>query len=352
MFSIQECVSKTEQQTKKVEEYMDVHGYFDPYECNIYAGLKRSIQRELAETFRRTTLKEWVTSTGLTTGSLGAGGVNYLVPTYVSTRLHMAMSYSDIAPAVSAEVFENQGGETVYVNSLAIALARIAHAGEMSIGGPKFNAATVKMERYTAPVVITKEMIEDCQYDLMEFAVRGAGVAMAKESNDKICATLKRTTGTTGWGDKTTEASGAGTTTPAHIAACASEVAAGNPAGIGMYRPNLLLVTPEVWHDALITTAGHPTIAPPQSPLFDAWYGGFNIKFVNSEQMGTVSANRLTVAVTIVMEREVAFVTARKNWLRIENYNDPVKDLAGAVVAGKQGVGELVDAAIGVLTET
>jgi hypothetical protein len=52
------------------------------------------------------------------------------------------------------------------------------------------------------------------------------------------------------------------------------------------------------------------------------------------------------------MEREVGIVTARNNWLRIENYAEPIQDLQMAVVSGRQGVGELVDAAIGVLTET
>lgn len=352
MFSIQECVDKTAEQTRKIEEYMDTNGYFDPYECNIFLGLKRSVQRELAETFRRTTIKEWVTSTGLATGTLGAGGVNYLVPTYVSTRLHMAMSGRDVAPAVSAEVFEDQAGETVYVNSLARMLAGITE-GPSSTGGSTFNAATVSMERVVAPMIITNEMIEDSQYNLVEFGIRGAGVAMAEQTTDKLCAILKRTTGTTGWGTKTTEAAGADTTTPANVAACAQEVAAGDPAGgIGMYYPNLLVCTPEVWNDALTTTAGHPTVHPPLNPMFDAWYSCLNVKFVNSDQMGTVSGNKLTNAVTIVMEKERGIVTCRKNWLRIENYSNPVKDLAGAVVSGKQGIGELVDAAIGVLTET
>jgi hypothetical protein len=86
--------------------------------------------------------------------------------------------------------------------------------------------------------------------------------------------------------------------------------------------------------------------------MFDAWYGGFDVVIVNTSQFGTVAAAALEDAVTIVMEREIGLVTARNNWLRIEKYSDPVKDLSGAVVSGRMGVGELVDSAIGVLTET
>jgi hypothetical protein len=120
-----------------------------------------------------------------------------------------------------------------------------------------------------------------------------------------------------------------------------------------MYKPNLVVTSPEVWNDALIITNGHPEVQAPTSPMYDAWYGGYDVVLANSMQLGTaVTANRLTQGVTIVLEREIGIVTARNNWLRIENYSNPVEDLAGAVVSGRQGCGEIVDAAIGVLTET
>jgi len=315
-------------------------------------GLKRSTQREIMETFRTASLKEILDSTQSSTGTLGAQGANYLVPSYVSAKLYQAMSCSDIAPAVSADVPLNQTGEKIYINALATALAQRSGLGGASTAGPKFNNAEAKMERFTANFGITNDMIEDCEYSIMQACITGAGIAMAKQSNDKICAVLKRVTGTTGWGTKTTEAAGADTTTPTQLAACAQEVAAGNPAGIGMFRPNLLVCPPETWWDALATTAGHPDIQLPRSIMYNAWYGGLDVVWANSSELGTVSSNKLTNAVSIVMEKEVGIVTARNNWLRIENYSDPVKDLAGVVVSGRQGVGELVDSAIGVLTET
>ena len=352
MFSLQECVNKTENQLKTIEEYMDKHGFFDPYECNLFSGLKRSIQREIMETFKTATLKEILDSTTLTTGSLGAQGVNYLVPTYVSMRLYQAMSVRDIAPAVSADVPTNQTGDKIYINAIVNALAGKSGHGGFSTAGLKINGAEAKMERYTAPITISNEMMEDNSYNLMQACIDGAGAAMAKQSNDKICAVLKRTTGTTGYGTKTAESAGADTTSPTNVASCAAEVAAGE-AGIGMFRPNLIVTSHEVWNDALITTAGHPEIQLPRSPMYDAWYGGYDVALVNSAQMGgAVTSNRLTNAVTVVLEKELGIVTARNNWLRIENYSDPVKDLTGAMVSGRMGVGELVDSAIGVLTET
>jgi hypothetical protein len=352
MFSIQECVSKTETQLKNIREYMDSRGYFDPYECNLFVGVKRSVQREIMETFKTASLKEILDSTQYSTGALGAQGMHYLVPTYVSMKLYQAMSAVDIAPAVSADVPQNQTGDKIYINAIVNALAGRSGYGGFSTSGLKINNAEAKMERYTCPIAISNDMVEDNSYNIMQSCIDGAGRAMAKQSNDKICSVLKRTAGTTGYGTKTTEAAGADTTTPANVATCAAEVAAGE-IGCGMFRPNLIVTSHEVWNDALITTAGHPEVMHPRTPMYDAWYGGYDVVLVNSSQMGgAVASNRLPDAVTIILEKELGIVTARNNWLRIENYSDPVKDLAGAVVSGRMGVGELVDSAIGVLTET
>jgi len=351
MFNLQEIVSHTEKQVKSTEEYMDQHGFFDPYECNLFSGLKRSVATEIRETFKHASLKEILDSTTLTTGTLGAQGANYLVPSYISMKLYQAMSYSDIAPAVSADVANNQAGDKIYINAIVNALAGKSGYGGFSTAGLRINGAEAKMERYTAPILISNDMLEDNSYNLMQAAITGAGSAMSKQSNDTVCAVLKRTTGTTGYGTKTEEAAGANTTLPTQVGACACEVAAGE-IGVGMYRPNLIVTIPEVWNDALSTTAGHPDIAPPQSPMYWAWYGGFNVVLVNSLQMGDMATNHIEQAVTIVLEKEIGIVTARNNWLRIEQYSDPVRDLAGAVVSGRMAVGELVDSAIGILTET
>ena len=349
MFGIQETVSHTEKQLKTIESYMDGHGYFDPYDCpSLFAGVKRSVQREIMEMMRHASLKEILDSTQLSTGTLGAMGAQYLVPSYVSMKLYQAMSSSDIAPLVSADVPMNQSGEKVYINALARSLAG---RGTLGSGGQQFTNAELKLEHYTAPITITNDMMEDNSYDLMQGCITGAGISMAKQSNDKICAVLKRTTNTTGWGTKTEEASGNSTTAPSHVGLCACEVACG-ASDIGLFRPNILVCPPEVWYDAVSVTAGHPDIAPPRSAGYWAWYGGMDVVLVNTTQFGTITSNKLDLAVSIIMEKEVGVITARNNWLRIENYSDPVKDLAGAVVSGRQGVGELVDAAIGVLTET
>ena len=363
MLNLQEITQNDQIKTnlKNTEYFMERNSYFDPCECSIYEGLKRSTQRELSETLkhvnlamllsyaRKGSIKEYVTSTTATTGTLGAGGINYLVPTYLTQKLYVATTSQDIAPAVSADVITDQPGDTLNLNAIVRALGVKGSIG--STAGATVRGSQVKMERFTSPAIATNEMIEDNDYSLIETLTKAAGIAMVKQSNDQILAVLKRVTGTLGFGTKTEEAAGADTTTPANVAACAQEVAAG-AVGIGIYHPNVLVCPPEVWFDALTTTTGHPDSHPPRNSQYYAWYSGLDVVQINSLQLGTVASNKLTNAVSILLEKECGIVTARKNWLRIENYSDPVKDLAGAFVSGRQSCGELVNAAIGVLTES
>jgi hypothetical protein len=170
-----------------------------------------------------------------------------------------------------------------------------------------------------------------------------------KASNDALWAIAIRTTGTTGYGVKQTASAGADTTIPTQLGTMCAQVAA--PSQYGYYVPDLLMVTPEAWWDALITTAGHPEVTNGVNG-YQAGYGALNVVFINGSSLGTVASNRLTNAVSVVACKNCAFGISRKNWLKIENYSDPVKDLSGAVITGKQSMAELSCAAIGVLTET
>jgi hypothetical protein len=353
MFGLQE-ISQNEpirNNLKETEQFMDAHGYFDPHECNVFKGLKRSVQRELSETLNKLTLKEWSTSTTRATGFAGAGGINYLVPTWISNQLAVVCDPLDIGPKVSGMYIPDQSGDAVQFNAIVRSLAYRNAAGATG-GGITVNSGTAYTQRWSTAIDITNEMVEDCSYNLMDLAIKAAGMNMIQQSNDQILTVFARSSGTLGFGSKQTATAGADTTTPAHLAAICAQVASG-ATGVGMWKPDLLVVTPEVWWDALVTTAGHPEAAPSPNG-YDAWYGALDTMIVRTglPTMGTLAANRLTNAVTIVASKAAALGIARKNWMRIENYSNPISDLAGAVLSGKQAVAELVNAAIGVLTES
>lgn len=350
MLSIQETLEKAKPQLKAIETFMDTHGYYEPYVCNrlLNQGLKRSIQRELHETINRLSIKEFMFKSGAT-GTDTSG--QYLLAAVLASKIHSGIRARDRGAAIAADIIEEAHGETINALVSLTKAQKVGEAGARIPTGMIVSQTGITYEKFSCPLIGSYDIIEDSGYSLMDLASQNAGMSIAQLTNDQILSVLKRTSGTLGVGTKTTESAGAGTTTPAQIAACACEVAAGADGTV--YHPNLLVISPEAWFDAVTTTAGHPDIAAPRNPQFDAWYGaGFNVVIVNSLELGTVSSNRLTKAVTIIMEKELGIAIARKQWLRIENYAQPKDDLLGAVVTARQACGELVDAAIGVLTES
>jgi hypothetical protein len=357
MFSLQEISQndKIKFNLKETEKFMDRYGYFDPKECNIMKGLDRSERHELSETLKHTSLKEWATSTTLSTGFAGAGGLNYIVPTYISLKLGVANGrMRDIAPSIAGIFVEDQPGDTVSFAAIGAALTPKAKGAEGG-GSIIINGSSTTTQRFVSTLQITNEIIEDSNYPLMEGAIQAAKQSMVQQSNDQLLTVLARATPSGSQTSKQTATAGADTTAPTDLAKIVAQVSSCLP-GMGNRRCDTLIVTPETWWDALITTAGHPDIHP-GIVGFDAWYGALDTEIVHTDltsgnPLGTWASNRLTNAVSIVLDRDSALGVARKNWLRIENYSDPVKDLAGAVVSGKQACSELVCAAIGVLTES
>lgn len=368
MLTIQEAVDKTREQIPKIKDYMDRNGYFDPQECNIYEGLKRSTQHELAETLRQCRLgdllkgltkqqlqglKEYMpTAGGLSTGSLGTAGAQYLVPTWMSQKLYQASTGTDIVPLISADIFEPRGGDCKVPTGILAAI--VAGEGELPLSQLKANSATLKLEKYVSPIVATSEMIEDQEFGVIEWGIQKAGEAMGRTASDKALTVLK--TATDGYGTKATEAAAADETLLEDVLNAFDAVAVAD----GIIHPicNTMIVTPEAWGHSLVldaTAAYYSTGIGTRPPAagYDLVFHNFDTKFYQCSSLGTGGRDgtALTNAVTLVFDRNQAMVTARKNWLRVENYSNPVMDLAGAVVTGRQDSVTVVDCAVGVVTE-
>lgn len=356
MLSIQECVNKTIPQRKKIEEFMDSNRYFDAKECNPYEGLKRSTQRELQETLRKARLtdllKEYlITPKGLTTGTLGAAGAQYLIPTWLSQKLYYASNTTDIVPLISADVFEPFGSQCTVPAGLLT--AQTAGEGELPHSPTITAGGTLTLERLVVPSIITNEMIEDNQFGIVEWHIQQAGEAMGRLGSDKALAVLK--TATDGYGAVVT-ATGANSaeTLTGEILDLWEVVSTTDPT----IRPigNTMIITPEAYsHSVAVdaTAAYFTTTIVPQPPAtgFDLKFHNLDTIFSSSNELGTNTAGAMTLCKTIIFDRTIAMITGRKNWLRIENYANPIADLAGAVISGRQDSVTVVDAAIGVLTE-
>lgn len=356
MLSIQECVNKTEKQRQKIEAFMDRNGYFDARECNIYEGLKRSIQRELSETLRKLSLKELLFGPGaLTTGTLGFAGVQYLVPTWLSQKIYAASALQDIVPLISADIFEPRGGDcTVPIGMLR---AHVVGEGPIPTAAYTGEGATIKLKKLVVPCAATNEMLEDNQFGLVEWHIQQSGEAIGKVASNEALGVLK--TATDGYGTMTAVAAGVATTTFAHFNSGVQGVSEWE------MNPNTMVITTQAWTHTVQMAEfaggaagdfgiGYMRMKEPATN-FDMNFFGCDTIFCNLRALHDAAdavGAAFTKCVTLVFDRNVALVTARKNWLRIEDYSDPVKDLAGAVISGRQDSITAVDCAISVLTET
>ena len=349
MLSLKEIYDKAEIQLRNVKNYMDRNGFYDYKDCSrlLYGGLKRSTQRELHETIRNLTVKEFMFK-GSTTGTGSVDGSSYLLATVLADKIYVGLSSKDVVPNVAADVAYNLKGETVYIPYNFIKAQEEGEGGGGILGSMNVGRATLTYNKWRCPLIAAGDIIEDAGVPLMDLAAKQAGQALAQKANDQLCTVLKRTTGTTGLGTKQTAAAGADTTTAAQVATMAAQVASGGDGLHGTFNPDLLVCSPEAWHDAINQGVGGWSL------IQQSTEGNFKPRtvVVNSLNLGTVASNRLTNAVSFVIERDIAVFAARKNWLRIENFADPVSDLYGSVVSGRQGCAEIVDSAIGILTES
>jgi hypothetical protein len=358
MLSIQEMVDKTVDQRKEIRRYMDQGKGYHPEEANLYMGQKRSIQREIGESLRRIPLREFL----IKSGTADLAGAAYLVPDKLQTILYHAADERDLTKLVSADLITGWEGGALDVD---IVERRSMTGGFGWSGGgsatrtPKTEQATITPIFFSCPLVANQNIIEDSNFNLLEWYVREAGRGMAWQSFELALGVLK--TCTDGIGTVNTEAAGSDTTTYLDILNSIEAVSRDE------WIPNTLIVTPEVWTDAIAYydevaggTAGDYGLQAPFRVKEPA--EGFDIKYHMLDTLFSVSPTlhdsadargaEMTACVSLIFDRRATLFTGRKRWLQVDNYADPVRDLAGAVVSARQDSVSMYDDSMCITTET
>jgi hypothetical protein len=219
--------------------------------------------------------------------------------------------------------------------------------------------ATLSPQSYGLNVAVTKDMIEDNQFGLIDYHIEKAASAVTQLSNDLILTVLK--TATDGVGTVNSSATGDADETKYTGGATSDILVAWSDVGNDRFIANTLVTTPESWEHSISqsTTAGTmDAVAPVQiDKNFDLKLAVLNLDVVFStseilhDSADLVDA-AFTECVNIVFDRNNALLTGRKRWMQINNYSDPVRDLSGVVVSFRQDSVTLYDDAIYVLTET
>jgi hypothetical protein len=288
-------------------------------------------------------------------GTTGIGGAAYLVPTKIHSILQTYASPEDIINDVSASVIP---ASEIPGSTLDITIAKrnsyIPHpttsggvAPEEELG---FTKATLNFTKtLTVNFNIGNDLLEDTpQLSLVETHIRMAGAEMGKRSTTEVLSVMSSTSD--GDGTLNTVTASGDSTTFAQIAQACDKII------VDEFRPDRLLAMYHVMVDAIMAdTTYFPSgsvssyrdaIAKAQDP------GLFGLQWIRCDHAslftaGTHATSSATESPTNVISyvfcKDYSYISGRKRWMRIENYSDPVRDLAGAVISSRQDTVSIYD---------
>jgi hypothetical protein len=366
MLSIQETTQKTEvkQQLQLIEKDMDSFGEFHPERSSILNVESPALRLELQEMLHTIPLREFLAKSGTT----GIAGAAYMVPDKIHSDLVLYGENTDICPLISAQMVDGWQGGDLKVNIVdpdTYKAKKVTSGGAMPTSTAQAMQATLTPQTFAVPILITEDLIEDAAYGLVDWHLKKAAEAIGEFASNLAITVLG--TAADGWGTLNSGNAGAGTTAWANI-----ETAIG--ANIDdRWPPNTVLINPEAWNDGVkkdigIETAGgaagdfwqpyadtHMTNVSPVAAGFDFKVGTLDFKQYICDYNHAAyptDTTAMTACKTIVFDRNASLLTGRKRWMQINNYADPIRDLAGAVVSCRQDSVSLYDDSVYTLTET
>lgn len=356
-FSIQEMVDKCEPQLRQIKRDMS-NGVFHPEKSSILDNQKAEVKYKLQVSLGTIPLHEFLAKSGTT----GIAGAYYLVPDAMHTHLMGAVRVTDKVPLFAAEVVDGWKGGDLKVD-IAVRQAEEEDTGHTALfkwvlhpqvpssgsGTPTQTVetvqATISPKHFNVAPRITNDLIEDNNFQLVEWHLTQAAQQLGQYATDLAIADLKAASD--GTGTQGTVTAGADTTTTAHVTEAIEEL------GSEFWNPNTMIVTYKAWVDAINVTTSHAGITYPLPPEgYDAKFQCLDVVFNNSKNLHAgITSNKMTNCVTMVLDRTAALLCGRKRWLQIDNYSNPVRDLAGAVISCRQDCVTLYKDAASEITE-
>jgi hypothetical protein len=327
-------------------------GFYDFYERNIFgSGRDQRVMKdgvmvpgtiakagELLETIRQTPLKEFIAKSGSTL----LQGAAYLIPDKIYQILFDSAVETDVVAAISAAMIGPDGipGSDLKVD---IAVDGSYVPTKFSSGGalPEMEhsivQATISPLSWGINFNIGNDLIEDSQFDMIEFHLATAGKEMGEYASNEALTILS----TAPDGDGTLNSGTSGDANETKFDGYVSDTCVVTHSAMvhSIMNTGGLAATPGSMYDAWIRGGAYPTVMAAMNLVYS------NVNVLTNDKGGD---NLLT----IVFSKQYGIVTARKRWLRIENYSDPVRDLVGATVTARQDSVSLYKDSIFVITET
>lgn len=208
----------------------------------------------------------------------------------------------------------------------------VAEGAEIPVGTEEYDSVTLTPKKYGVRPLISREMIEDAEWDVIEHQLAEAGRAIADVETEKIVTQMIADAG------NSVAAGTSGTLSYNDVVGIVKELL------IDGYTPNVIAVHPselaDLLKDAAIQKAmdwgGQPVAPTGQIPTL------LGMRLLVSTKMPNGTA--------LVVDSKHSGVLFIRRDLTAEDYEDPVKDLAGVAVTARWAYATLRADAIGKIT--
>ena len=208
----------------------------------------------------------------------------------------------------------------------------VAEGAEIPVGTEDYDSVTLTPKKYGVRPLISREMVEDTEWDVIEYQLAEAGRAMADLETETIIAQMISDAGNS-------VAAGTG-----GMLAYSDVVSIVKECLIDGYTPDAIAIHPSELADLLKDTAiqkamewGGEAVAP----------SGQIARLLG---MQVLVSTKITSGTALIVDSKHAGVLFIRRDITAEDYEDPVKDLAGVAITSRWAYTTLRTEAIGKVT--
>jgi HK97 family phage major capsid protein len=276
-------------------------------------------------------IKEYITTGDATPGTL-------LIPKLIMPTLVDAVEKALVPREMAAWVKSGFEGSSFSVNLVTpniIKIRNVAEGGEIPLDATAFTSVTFSPKKYGVAIRITREMMEDSQFDILSANLREVGRRFAEKETELILTALD----------------GASTTVSGGAALTIANITAGI---LGVhnydYNPTDMLVGFEVLNDLQNIDTFVEADKAGNTTLMSSGFVG-NIFGMNVAKFSTNAAPSSTYAkYAYLFDRSQAYGIAIKRDVTVENFTLPSNDMEAAAVTQRIDVQLLRSIAVAKIT--
>src|SRR3990167_32277 len=267
-----------------------------------------------------------------------------LIPRKIFDTLWEAVDKSLIGRQFAAFIVGSDGvpGSSFDLNLAtadSMTVYRVAEGASVTIDVPAFTSTNVVPVKYAVRPLITREMLEDGKWNLLEFTMRLAAIEIAENEQAQILATLDGAANTV---------SGGATLSLANITRAIQYLRDSD------FNPKVFVIGPEVLNDiqtlSAFSDASQYGGADMQRNGFVGRVFGMDVYVISpnaSTQTSAVQSRR-----AYVLDPAQAFCIVEKRPVTVENYDDAIHDMEGVVISQRVGFSLIRSSAVCLVTTT